>query len=148
MIGSTVFAKALPAGLFFASKVAATPYTGRMYGRQYNWPSQVSDLAHDASWPQFVNKTTRWSTYEPPSFNEVFLPETEEDLALGVSYACPCIFLTFPIKGLSLRTDKKLKTASILVECQQDFPGQVRWPWVFPHAPRDPRCSHDQHGKL
>lgn len=86
MIGSTVFAKALPAGLFFASKVAATPYTGRMYGRQYNWPSQVSDLAHDASWPQFVNKTTRWSTYEPPSFNEVFLPETEEDLALGLQY--------------------------------------------------------------
>lgn len=84
MVGSIL--QALPVAFLLASKTTATPYT-RVYGRQpnYTWPSQVADQAHDPSWPQFVEKTTRWSTYEPPSFNEVFIPEDEEDLSIGVS---------------------------------------------------------------
>ncbi|KAL8783421.1 MAG: hypothetical protein Q9195_009397 [Heterodermia aff. obscurata] len=77
----------LQAAFLFASTSTATPYT-RLYGRQsnYTWPSEVADEAHGPSWPQFVNKTTRWSTYEPPSFNEVFLPKTEENLSIGLHY--------------------------------------------------------------
>lgn len=80
--------QAVSAAFLFASTATATPFT-RRYGRQsnYTWPSEVADQAYGPSWPQFVNKTTRWSTYEPPSFNEVFLPETEEDLSIGVSRA-------------------------------------------------------------
>ena len=87
MVGSALL-QAVPAAFLFASTATATPYT-RLYGRQsnYTWPSEVADQAHDPSWSQFVNKTTRWSTYEPPSFNEVFLPETEEGLSIGVSRA-------------------------------------------------------------
>lgn len=83
-----VLLRAVPAAFFLASIAAATPYT-RIYGRQsnYTWPSELADQAYGPSWSQFVNKTTRWSTYEPPSFNEVFLPKTEEDLAIGVSRA-------------------------------------------------------------
>lgn len=49
------------------------------------WPSAIAAEAHGPSWPQFAAATERWSTYEPPSFNEVFLPRTEEDLSKGVS---------------------------------------------------------------
>ena len=76
----------VPAAFLFASISNAAPYT-RLYGRQSNheWPSEVADQAYGPLWSQFVNKTTRWSTYEPPSFNEVFLPQTVEDLSIGVS---------------------------------------------------------------
>ncbi|KAL9017077.1 MAG: hypothetical protein Q9185_005588 [Variospora sp. 1 TL-2023] len=79
--------KAGPAAFLFASTAIATPY-GRLFGRQddYIWPSGVADQAHDSSWSEFVNKTTRWSTYEAPSFNEVFIPETVEDLSIGLQY--------------------------------------------------------------
>ena len=87
MVGSQLL-QALPAAFLFASTVIATPYT-RLYGRQsnYTWPTEVAGEAFGPSWSQFVNKTTRWSTYEPPSFNEVFLPKTEEELSIGVSRA-------------------------------------------------------------
>ncbi|KAI4194593.1 MAG: hypothetical protein LQ350_007682 [Teloschistes chrysophthalmus] len=60
----------------------------RLHARQsnYTWPSEIASEAFGPSWPQFVNKTTRWSTYESPSFNEVFLPKTEQDLAIGLHY--------------------------------------------------------------
>lgn len=93
MVGSTLL-QALPTAFLLAATVSATPYA-QQYGRQsnYNWPSQVAGEAHDPSWPQFVNKTIRWSTYEPPSFNEVFLPKTEKDLSIGVSPALTCYIL-------------------------------------------------------
>lgn len=80
--------KAVPAAFLFASTAIATPYR-RLFERQDDqiWPSEVADQAYDSSWSEFVNKTTRWSTYEAPSFNEVFIPETEEDLSIGVSRA-------------------------------------------------------------
>ena len=89
--------QAVPASFLFTAVSTATPYT-RLYERQsnYTWPSEVADQAYGPSWSQFVNKTTRWSTYEAPSFNEVFLPETEEDLSIGVSHALShCAFEGF-----------------------------------------------------
>lgn len=49
------------------------------------WPTNVVGLAHDETWPNFSLKTTRWSRYEAPTFHEVFLPVTEEDLSLDVN---------------------------------------------------------------
>ncbi|KAI8172107.1 FAD binding domain containing protein [Colletotrichum sp. SAR 10_86] len=50
------------------------------------WPEEISHLAFNESWPQFVEKTTRWSTFEAPTFDEVFLPETIEQLSQGLGY--------------------------------------------------------------
>ncbi|KAI1879130.1 hypothetical protein JX265_003307 [Neoarthrinium moseri] len=73
--------------LLLAPTTVATPYSRNHRRRdEYVWPTEVADQAHDSSWPDFVNKTTRWSTYEPPSFNEVFLPENVEDLSIGLKY--------------------------------------------------------------
>ena len=85
MVGSALL-QTVQVVLFLASTTTATPYR-RQYEPQpnYTWPSEIADQAHDPSWPQFVDKTTRWSTYEPPSFNDVFLPKTKEDLGIGVS---------------------------------------------------------------
>lgn len=84
--------RALPAFLFAIQTVSSTPLTfGRRDLRnetQTNgtvWPTDVADLAHDQTWPDFTDKTSRWSSYEAPTFDQVFLPESEEDLSLGVS---------------------------------------------------------------
>ena len=49
------------------------------------WPVSVVGEVHDRTWSNFTEATTRWSSYEAPTFNQVFLPKTEEDLSLGVS---------------------------------------------------------------
>lgn len=49
------------------------------------WPTTISSQIHSESWPDFANKTQRWSSYKAPTFDEVFLPKDEHDLALGVS---------------------------------------------------------------
>ena len=49
------------------------------------WPTDLAGLAHNETWPNFTETTLRWSSYEAPTFSEVFLPVTEEDLSLGVS---------------------------------------------------------------
>lgn len=99
MLGSALLQVVQAAFLFTSASTAATIYP-RLYGSQsnYTWPNEIADQAHDPSWSQFVNKTTRWSTYEPPSFNEVFLPETEEDLSIGVS----CVLTFGALKGFRL----------------------------------------------
>ncbi|KFA68629.1 hypothetical protein S40285_08772 [Stachybotrys chlorohalonatus IBT 40285] len=50
------------------------------------WPEALAGKVYDRSWPNFVNATTRWSTHMAPTFYEVFLPETIEDLSIGLSY--------------------------------------------------------------
>ncbi len=100
MLGSALLQVVQAAFLFTSASTATTIPYPRLYGSQsnYTWPNEIAGQAHDPSWSQFVNKTTRWSTYEPPSFNEVFLPETGEDLSIGVSCA-----LTFgALKGFRL----------------------------------------------
>ncbi|ETS86542.1 hypothetical protein PFICI_00370 [Pestalotiopsis fici W106-1] len=50
------------------------------------WPTEVAADVHDASWSDFAAKTERWSTYQAPTFDEVFLPQSEEELSLGLEY--------------------------------------------------------------
>lgn len=49
------------------------------------WPSSLASEVHDSSWPEWANTTIRWSTYDAPTFDSVFIPSTPEDLASGVS---------------------------------------------------------------
>lgn len=70
-------------GLFW-SLPALLLYTGTA-SAQYGWPSSLANEAYGPSWTQFANATQRWSTYAAPTFNEVFIPQTEEDLSAGVS---------------------------------------------------------------
>lgn len=52
------------------------------------WPSNLASDVHDSSWPDWANTTIRWSTYDAPTFDSVFIPTTPEDLASGVSHLC------------------------------------------------------------
>ncbi|KAI1496064.1 hypothetical protein F5X99DRAFT_425229 [Biscogniauxia marginata] len=78
--------KFLPLLVGLIGSTTATPYAVNLRRQNATWPSEIADEAHGPDWPEFVNKTTRWSTYEAPTFNEVFLPETEDDLSLGLQY--------------------------------------------------------------
>lgn len=49
------------------------------------WPARIASKAYGPSSSLFVQKTTRWSTFEAPTFNEVFLPANEQELSMGVS---------------------------------------------------------------
>lgn len=40
---------------------------------------------HTPDWPEFANETGRWSTYDAPTFDLLFVPETEDDIAVAVS---------------------------------------------------------------
>jgi fumiquinazoline A oxidase len=90
--------QALPAFLAIIQTVSSTPFTSGGYHpgnkSQPNgtvWPTSVAGLAHDENWTNFTKKTIRWSSYEAPTFNEVFLPVTEEDLSRGVSSLHPVL---------------------------------------------------------
>ncbi|KAK1854563.1 hypothetical protein CCHR01_02839 [Colletotrichum chrysophilum] len=74
--------------LFLTFSVLAGPALGSPKSTRTiePWPEEISHLAFNESWPQFVAKTTRWSTFEAPTFNEVFLPETIEQLSQGLGY--------------------------------------------------------------
>lgn len=49
------------------------------------WPREIASEVYGPEWPEFANATERWSAYEAPTFNEVFIPQTPQDLSLGVS---------------------------------------------------------------
>jgi hypothetical protein len=49
------------------------------------WPATVSGEVYNSNWANFSEAIERWSIYKAPTFNSVFLPETEQDLSLGVS---------------------------------------------------------------
>ena len=53
------------------------------------WPQSVALKVHDSSWPNFTEASERWSTFSAPTFNAVFIPESKEDLAAGVSSSTP-----------------------------------------------------------
>ena len=91
MIALTLL-QALPVFLAIIWTVASKPLTFRsLHPRNESqpdgtiWPTDLTGLAHDETWSNFTEATLRWSSYEAPTFNEVFLPVTEEDLSLGVS---------------------------------------------------------------
>ncbi|RYP25004.1 hypothetical protein DL765_000232 [Monosporascus sp. GIB2] len=85
--------QALPALLAIIQTVSSTPLTfGGLHQRNESqpddpvWPSGLAGLVHNKTWPNFTEETTRWSSYEAPTFDQVFLPETEEELSLGLQY--------------------------------------------------------------
>lgn len=82
--------QALSAFLAIIPTVSTTPliFGGNYYTPKRDgeiWPASVAGEAHDTTWPNFTAKTSRWSSFEAPTFNEVFLPRNENDLSLGVS---------------------------------------------------------------
>ena len=84
--------QALLAFLAIFQTVSSTPLTvGGLRPRNESqpngmiWPTDLAGLAHNETWPNFTETTLRWSSYEAPTFNEVFLPVTEKELSLGVS---------------------------------------------------------------
>ncbi|KAH7311469.1 hypothetical protein B0I35DRAFT_377620 [Stachybotrys elegans] len=80
-------AAALALALLAGSAVAApTTNSLRCRNATTDWPQSLTGKIFDNSWLNFVNATTRWSTHMAPTFNEVFLPETIEDLSVGLSF--------------------------------------------------------------
>lgn len=65
--------------------------------RDTGWPAALCGEVHDSSWANFSEATKRWSSYEAPTFNSVFLPKTERDLSLGVSV----LFLSLQVYSTS-----------------------------------------------
>ncbi|CAG8888090.1 unnamed protein product [Penicillium egyptiacum] len=85
--------RALSALLATVQTVLSTPlstkYLSRADTSSYNdavWPSTLNGQIYGTSWPEFANKTERWSSYKAPTFDEVFLPENENDLSLGLEF--------------------------------------------------------------
>ncbi|KAI1394184.1 uncharacterized protein F4822DRAFT_424651 [Hypoxylon trugodes] len=76
----SMFFRLLPALALLGGRASSAPVDG------YNWPPSIAGEAHGPSWPQFANATLRWSTYAAPTFNEVFIPQTEEDLSTALRY--------------------------------------------------------------
>lgn len=65
---------------------AATPFDSLEFRRnQHGWPQAVAPDVHNSSWPDFAAATLRWSSYDAPTFDLVFLPKTEQELSIGVS---------------------------------------------------------------
>ncbi|KFA73027.1 hypothetical protein S40288_03257 [Stachybotrys chartarum IBT 40288] len=55
--------------------------------RQVNsWPQDLNGLVVEVDDPSFDELSVRWSTFEPPTFDAVFVPESEEDLTNGLAY--------------------------------------------------------------
>lgn len=81
--------RALSAFSAIIQTVSSTPFTLRGYHPSKHdgtvWPTKLAGEAHDQTWSNFTAKTSRWSSFEAPTFNEVFLPVNEKDLSLGVS---------------------------------------------------------------
>jgi hypothetical protein len=76
------------------------------------WPATVSGEVHDSSWANFSETTIRWSSFEAPTFNSVFLPKTEQDLSLGVS----ALFLVPRLSSAAFdRTNCKWRIAEISI---------------------------------
>ncbi|KAI0526009.1 hypothetical protein F5B22DRAFT_642166 [Xylaria bambusicola] len=49
-------------------------------------PAEIAYQFHSPNWSEWDVYATRWSTYAAPSFDYVFLPETERDLSIGLEY--------------------------------------------------------------
>ncbi|KAK2014653.1 FAD-binding domain-containing protein [Colletotrichum eremochloae] len=90
MVRFTVF-QTLSALLVFTQTAWSNPLSNLpaiipRNGSNLVWPSEVSGLVYDKTWAGFGEKTTRWSSYKAPTFNEVFLPQTEEELSIGLEH--------------------------------------------------------------
>ncbi|KAL8996038.1 MAG: hypothetical protein Q9169_004350 [Polycauliona sp. 2 TL-2023] len=78
------------ADTFSLVQSAAVPFytaagSGHLSKRYNEWPLQIAESVINSSWPGFEEKITRWSTFAAPTFNAVFIPQCEADLAVGVN---------------------------------------------------------------
>ena len=110
------------------------------------WPSAVAGEFYDSSWANFAQATERWSTYEAPSFNEVFLPKTEQDIAIGVSIL-HIASRNFRAKRTRL-TDFARHLATIPIKSQYVLAGQIGRSRVSYHPPFDSKRCFDQPGEF
>ncbi|CAP65902.1 uncharacterized protein PODANS_5_11050 [Podospora anserina S mat+] len=89
MVGSSNVVRSLVSLLWAASPVisGALPVHWAGFERQETgWPTSIDDSVFNSSWPSFGEKSQRWNAYMAPSFNQVFLPETEQVLSEGLRY--------------------------------------------------------------
>ncbi|KAI0882904.1 uncharacterized protein GGS22DRAFT_195620 [Annulohypoxylon maeteangense] len=77
---SSILLSGLPMLVFFSGWASSATTD------QYMWPPSEAGQVHGPSWLQFANATTRWSTYAAPTINEVFIPQSEDDLSAGLRY--------------------------------------------------------------
>jgi hypothetical protein len=83
---ATPLVRALLGAASFISTVSGVAIDSDLvFKRQDVWPSSIANDVHDRSWPEFANKTQRWTTYSAPTFNEIFIPQNERELSMGVS---------------------------------------------------------------
>lgn len=75
-----------------AGPALSAPTLRNRYNTERSWPQSIAAQVHDQTWPDFANVTARWSTYSAPTFTEVFLPESAEDLSTAV---CDLEIITF-----------------------------------------------------
>ncbi|KAI2625564.1 hypothetical protein GGS21DRAFT_493608 [Xylaria nigripes] len=54
--------------------------------RRLALPHTLSDDFLDASSPDFAEQSARWSTFEAPTFQGVFIPKSEAELTAGLEF--------------------------------------------------------------
>ncbi|RYP12518.1 hypothetical protein DL765_007280 [Monosporascus sp. GIB2] len=54
--------------------------------QEAGWPDVIASSVINDTSSEFGLKSARWSSYEAPTFDAVFIPETEEDLSVGLEY--------------------------------------------------------------
>ncbi|KAI1367011.1 hypothetical protein F5Y08DRAFT_350336 [Xylaria arbuscula] len=67
------------------SVVVATA-SGAVLKTRTGWPSDLAGLVVDRSDPTFSTLSARWSSYDAPTFSQVFAPANEDELAAGLNY--------------------------------------------------------------
>ncbi|KFA46213.1 hypothetical protein S40293_07182 [Stachybotrys chartarum IBT 40293] len=72
--------------LFVAPSIAASIARETSPSNGSVWPQEIATEVYGPEWPGFANATERWSAYEAPTFNEVFIPQTPQDLSLGLRH--------------------------------------------------------------
>ncbi|KFA49090.1 hypothetical protein S40293_07102 [Stachybotrys chartarum IBT 40293] len=72
--------------VLLAGPALSVPTLRYQHNTERSWPQSIAAQVHDQTWPDFANVTARWSTYSAPTFTEVFLPESAEDLSTALAY--------------------------------------------------------------
>lgn len=67
---------------------SATPYypLTSFKRQEIGWPQGVATEVLNSSSPNFAADTARWTTFDAPTFDSVFLPKSEADLTTGLKY--------------------------------------------------------------
>ncbi|KAI5866018.1 hypothetical protein GGS23DRAFT_364536 [Durotheca rogersii] len=88
MVAST-FVPSLIALSSAASAVASVikpPRFVHVERQEAGWPGLIATSVINETSSKFASKVARWSSYEAPTFDFVFIPETEAELSAGLQY--------------------------------------------------------------